>query len=131
MHGNEQEAQFFMMFGDKKVPLGEPLVASINKTIERKPENTLEQDGDNLLLKTGLSGTIEMKDVEFLGAFHGNGQSLFDQHQRVNIEMTGYRLPRGKRFPKKKRIRNKWKKKYGETFMVHDVMLLPKKGETE
>ncbi|GIN25455.1 hypothetical protein [Bacillus licheniformis] len=48
---------------------------------------------------------------------------LTTPNQKFTVIGTGYKFPRGRSLPKKKRIRKKWMKKYSYEFELKDCMI--------
>lgn len=64
--------------------------------------------------------TVKMENVQF---DEGQLTKLILPNETLTAIGTGYKFPRGKNFPKKKRIRKKWMKKYGYKFELKDCMV--------
>lgn len=83
---------------------------AVDATYERNIIHADYGKGDSI---TGLHwgtgfGTMQLRDAKI-----GEGLlELAKDEQMFTIRMSGTLLPRGNKLPKKKRIRNKWMKKY-------------------
>lgn len=86
---------------------------AINHTVvvERKEEEYVDLSQKNFTLMSPMGVTVDLKDVEIDPNFTG---TLFSKERRLRVEAIGYKFPRGKKLPKKKRLRKKWMKKYGK-----------------
>lgn len=92
---------------------------AIEATYEAQDEGNEFKNGDNLRLYNNQY-SFTMKNVQINPDYINKIRSL-DSH--YTILMTGYDLPRGKRLPKKKRIRNKWIKKYGRAVTYENCVI--------
>lgn len=89
--------------------------------IDAEPEINREREfknGDNLIL-SNREFTVTMEDVEFRIM-----DKFFTYDNKFTVVGTGCKYPRGNKLPKKKRIRNKWKKKYEYTFELNDCVFV-------
>lgn len=90
-----------------------------NLATEYIPEKKF-QNGDNLTLINNKY-TVTMEDVQLSKEFFN---TILPTNKRYKVVGTGYKYPRGKKLPKKKRIRNKWIKKYQHEFVLDDCVIV-------
>lgn len=88
-------------------------------TTEYIPEREFK-NGDNLRL-FNREYTVTMEDVQFSKEFFN---TILPTNKRYKVVGTGYKYPRGNKLPKKKRIRNKWIKKYQHEFVLDDCLIV-------
>ncbi|GIN67074.1 hypothetical protein J41TS2_24950 [Bacillus sonorensis] len=62
--------------------------------------------------------TVRIENVQF-----DEGRLILPRETTFTAIGIGYKFPRGKGFPKKKRIRKKWMKKYSYEFELKDCMI--------
>lgn len=87
--------------------------------LKYEPEEIEIKNGENItLFNREFSCTLE--DVEINEEFIGK---LFPSNKTFTVVGTGYKLPKGNKLPKKKRIRKKWMKKYGHEFKLEDCII--------
>lgn len=97
-----------VMFDGEK--LGE--LQTFNADISNIPENKEIKNGDNMkLFNREYSMTLE--NVQINPDFVGN---LINMNTAFTVKGTGYKLPRGNKLSKKKRLRKKWMKRYSYDF---------------
>jgi hypothetical protein len=85
------------------------------------PEKEIK-NGDNLsMFSLSRGATITMEDVEISGDFV---KSFLPNNQTYKVVATKQNYPRGNKLPKKKRIRNKWIKKYHQEITLDNCVLL-------
>lgn len=82
------------------------------------PEEVEVKDGDVLSL-FNKDFTITLKDIELSEEFANTLMS----DGLYTVVGTGYKFPRGNKFPKKKRLRKKWMKKYAHEFVLENCVL--------
>jgi hypothetical protein len=98
---------------------GEPMGSIQTVDIEYEPREIEIKNNENLTLFTReFSCTLE--DVKVDEKFRGE---LFPYDQTFTVIGTGYKLPRGDKLPKKKRIRKKWMKKYAHEFKLDNCLI--------
>ena len=105
MFGEDKQTDITMFFDGKKIAG----VQSIDMEIGRDVE--MQSTQKHLLFK-GLQGTIEMKDVEIDMDFFN--KMISNTEKRYDVVASGSKLiiPKGKKMPKKKRLRKKFIKKH-------------------
>lgn len=101
---------------------GEP-IKTINATMAKiecsSSESKVLEDGSSFrFTNRSYSGTLN--NVQISGEFKG---MILDSTQRFTVIAENYNLPRGNQLPKKKRIRNKWMKKYYREIEMENVYL--------
>jgi hypothetical protein len=85
------------------------------------PEKEIK-NGDNLsMLSLSRGATITMEDIEISKDFVG---SFLPMNQTFKVIATKVNYPRGNKLPKKKRIRNKWIKKYHWETVLNDCVIV-------
>ena len=63
---------------------------------------------------------LRIENIQFDEKYAGK---LIAPNQKYTVIGTGYKFPRGRSLPKKKRIRKKWMKKYSHEFELKDCMI--------
>ncbi|WP_405101747.1 hypothetical protein [Oceanobacillus sp. FSL H7-0719] len=79
------------------------------------------KNGDNLTMFSFANSTsysINLKNVQLNKEYL---KSEIDKSILYKVVGTGYKLPRGNKLPKRKRIRQKWKKKYSYGLEIDNV----------
>jgi hypothetical protein len=85
------------------------------------PEKEIK-NGDNLsMLSLSRGATITMEDVEISKDF---ARTFLPMNQTYKVIATSVNYPRGNKLPKKKRIRNKWIKKYHMEVTLDNCVIL-------
>lgn len=118
MNGEQNFAGVFVTVDGKKI--GEVQSADLshlsNKTTALEKE--LKNGEDMTLFNKNYAATFSNVEIseEFLNR-------LIPTNQRYTVVGTGHTYPRGNKLPKKKRIRNKWIKKYQHEFVLEDCMI--------
>ncbi|WP_226035769.1 hypothetical protein [Aquibacillus saliphilus] len=106
----EDDVKFFMN--------GEEVGSMQTVESEYKPEREFK-DGDSLLA-FNREYSVTMNDIQINEDFLGK---INDDSRTFTVIGQGYAFPRGNKFPKKKRIRKKWKKKYCKEFKLDDCRI--------
>lgn len=93
------------------------------------PEVNIEYEDQELRNSNGMvlhtftrskTYSIELQNVQIDKGFINQ---TIDKSRGYKVVGEGYKLPRGNKLPKKKRIRKKWKKKYGYTFELDNCYI--------
>ena len=108
--GNDAEiSSVFMIFNDERVEL-----ESINAEIIYNSEEAKEIKFGNRNFSGTMSNVKINKDS--LGV-------VIPSMKEYTVVLTGVLLPRGNKLPKRKRIRNKWIKKYSVTRTFENCLI--------
>lgn len=114
------ESDFVVTINGEKIDSLQSFKINLKKEKEIEREEDIELiNGKNMIL-FNREFTITLKDVEVEKEFLGK---FFPCYTKFKIVGTAYKLPRGNKLPKKKRIRNKWLKKYQEIFEFNDCYI--------
>lgn len=113
---NESELSDAILYIDgEKIMSLDAITASVDTT-------SLEENASDLSKKFMLSNkehSVTLKDVEF--DYYNFKDMLVNPSQEYKLMMESRKYPRGNKLPRKKRIRNKWIKKYHKKFEFDNV----------
>ena len=119
MNGSDNRLGEVLLFVDgKKLDTFQPMI--IEKETIPSGGVTIES-GDSVVLSSGRGVTMNLKNVQM------DVSAFFPYDKTFRVEYEGYKFPKGKKMPKSKRLRKKWKKKYFHKGTIEDCRIIGKK----
>jgi hypothetical protein len=111
--------------GDATIHINGEVIGTLNaidaKSIVCSPEVNLNEKEELKIINTNSCATLTIEKFEISPEFVN---TILPKDKLFKVVMTQANYPRGNKLPKKKRIRNKWIKKYHKKITWNDCMIL-------